>query len=141
MGFSARLTSNGHVASGNLDTNVAGTFEAANSLSMNRVVPGSLSAHCVVDIETTSLTMTLNWQVSLDNSTWLDIAHTPNNAAGVVLGTGTAGADPTITKVLPAPDSVYSYPYCRCGITNAGATGAAADTYAIGYSYRKPSGF
>jgi len=139
MGFAAKLVTNGNQATGNLDTNVAGTFEAAATQPMHIVVPDSLSAHCVVDIETTSLTMTLNWQVSVDNSTWIDVAHASQNPAGVILGTGTGGADPSVTKVLPAPPSVYAYPYCRCGITNAGATGAAVDTYTIGYSYVRRS--
>lgn len=141
MGFAAKLVTNGHKATGNLDTNVAGTFEGANTLSMNRVVPMSLSAHCLVDAETSALTMTLNWQVSVDGTTWLDIAHQPQNPAGVAFATGTGGADPSVTKVIPAPPSVYAYPYCRAGITNAGATGAATDTYEIGYSYVRRSSF
>jgi hypothetical protein len=132
------LRYNAHLASGNFNgltaTTVGGTAVEMGDNSRQKV--RNLSALVVVDIETTSLTMVGSWQVSNDGSTWVDLAHGTQNAAGVILGTGTGGADASITKCFQAPDAVYGWRKARFALTNAGAAGNTVDTYSISYSYR-----
>lgn len=123
---------------GDLDTNASGTQEGVSSVVMNQVEPGSLSAKAALDCETSTLTVYVDWQVSLDNSTWVDVANGSQNAAAVVVATGTAGADATVTKVYPAPSAVYAFPFARIAIRNGVTTGAAVDTYSVTYHYMKP---
>lgn len=96
-----------------------------------------LSAICVVDAETNTLTLTAKWQGSNDASTWIDIANGSQNAAGVALATGTTGADAAVTKAVPAPDAAHGYRYARCSVVVGVVTGTDSDTYEIGYSYRQ----
>lgn len=128
---------NSSLASGTADTVVAGSAVTGNSLFLggdsNKVK--NLSALVVVDIETNTITLTAKWQVSNDATTWLDLANGTQNAAGTVLGTGTAGADALITKVIPAPDCIYGFRFARMALVVGVTTGAAVDTYAIGYNY------
>lgn len=133
------LRYNAHLASGDLDTNAAGTIEGGTAVQMGdnaRQKVRNLSALVVVDCETSTLTMTGLWQVSNDNSTWVTVTNGPQNAAGVVLATGTGGADASVTRCFQAPDAVYGWRYCRFAIQNGVTTGAAVDTYSISYSYR-----
>lgn len=128
-----------HVATasttGNFDSDAAGTTDTFPTVQMNVVQPGTLVADLTVDIESASLTMALSWQVSMDNSSFTTVMASPNNAAAVVLGTGTGGADAAVARIAPAPDAVYSFPYARCALTTAGATGATTDTYDVKYRY------
>lgn len=128
-----------HAATGNLDGNTAGTVEGGSAVSMGdtaRQKVRNLSALVVVDCETENLTMTGLWQVSNDNSAWVTVTNGPQNAAGVVLATGTAGADASVTRCYQAPDAVYGWRYARFAITNGVETGATTDTYSISYCYR-----
>ncbi len=120
---------------------VAGTDTAGTALPLTGVEKGTLSCLFVVDAETTSITLTGKFQVSDDNSTWYDLAGDAQNPANVALATGTAGADATVSKVLPVPSAVLGWKYVRPVITNAGATGAAVDTYAMTFKFRSESGF
>lgn len=123
----------------NIDTLVAGSVVAGNAVELgdnSRQKVRALSALVTVDAETASLTMAAKWQVSNDGTTWVDVANGSQNAAAVVLATGTGGADPSVTKAIPAPDAIYGWRKARLALTTAGATGAATDTYAIGYCYR-----
>ena len=137
MGFTSRRIATPAVA-GDLDTNANGTQEGVSFVNMNQVEPGSLSAKAAIDCETSTLTVYVDWQVSLDNSTWVDCANGSQNAAGVVVATGTGGADATVTKVYPAPSAAYAFPYARIAIRNGVTTGAAVDTYSVTYHYMKP---
>lgn len=121
----------------NIDTAVAGTNTGGPTFVTANCVQGSLSALVTVDAETNTITMGVVWQVSNDNSTWVECTPT-NNAAMVVLATGTAGADASVTRVIPANDAVYGWRYCRAAIKNGVATGTTNDTYSIGYNYVKP---
>jgi hypothetical protein len=132
----ALLVFGGGLATGNLDTNVAGTVEGGSTLLMANVEKGTLSATVTVDCETNTLTMYGEWQGSNDNSTWYRV-RPANNAVEVVLATGTGGADASVTVVLSAPDGVYGFRYGRLGIRNEVTTGAAVDTYSIGYNYQR----
>jgi hypothetical protein len=120
---------------GNLDGNAAGTREGMGSVSMHRVLDGSLSALLEVDCETNTMTMFAEWQVSLDGSAWVLCSNGTQNAAAVVLATGTGGADPLVTRVLEAPASVYAYPYARLALRNEVAAGNTVDTYSCRYAY------
>jgi hypothetical protein len=125
---------------GNFDSDAAGTTDAMATVNMTVVQPGSLCADLTVDIESASLTMALNWQVSMDGTTFTTVSHASNNPAAVVLGTGTGGADAAISRIVPAPDCVYTFPYARAALTTAGATGATTDTYDVKYRYLRAQG-
>lgn len=120
---------------GNLDTVVAGGNGAGATLLSQTVTPGTLSALFVVDAETSTITIAAKWQVSDDGSTWYDVAGAPNNAADVVLATGTGGADAAVTRVVPAPTQVHGWRYIRAVARVGVTTGAAVDTYSIAYRY------
>lgn len=124
---------------GNFNTDVAGTVKPGAAVSIfgpaGGVVNGTLAALVIVDAETNTLTMSAYWQVSEDGSTWYDVAGTPSNPANVVLATGTAGADASVTKVLPAPAAVYAWSFARCSVVNGVATGNTVDTYSIQYKF------
>lgn len=115
---------------------VKGTTTGGPTLMMSMVTTNSLSAVVALDAETDTLTLEAFWQVSNDTTTWYEIPAY-NNAAWVVWATGTAGADATVTKVLPAPDAVYGFRYARAAVRNQVANGLAADTYRIGYNFEK----
>lgn len=123
----------------NLNTVVAGTTTGGNAVDMGdnaRQKVRSLSALVTVDAETDTITITGKWQVSNDGTTWVDVAHGTQNAAGVILATGTAGADASVTRCYQAPDAVYGWRKARFAIVNGVVTGNTADTYSIGYCYR-----
>jgi hypothetical protein len=128
---------NSSIASGTADSVAAGSAVNGNSLFLGGDAQKvkNLSAVVAVDIETNTITLTAKWQVSNDASTWYDLANGPQNAAGVVLGTGTGGADAAITKVIPAPDCIYGYRFARLALVVGVTTGTTSDTYSIGYSY------
>lgn len=124
---------------GNLNTVLAGVTTGGNALltgDNSRQKVRNLSCLVTVDCETDTLTMAFLWQVSNDNSTWVDVSNGSQNAAAVVFATGTAGADANVTKMFPAPDSVYGWKYVRGAIVTGVATGNTADTYSIGYCFR-----
>ncbi len=123
---------------GNLDTNVAGTQEAAGSVNMNQVEPGSLCALVAIEAETNGIVTFVDWQVSDDATTWRDVCNQSQNAAAVAFATGTAGDDAVTTKVVPAPPCIYTFNYARVAIRNTTQTGAATDTYSVIYRYMKP---
>jgi hypothetical protein len=129
---------NAHQVSGNFDTLVAGSQVNGNPVFVGQSFRKAafLSAVMVVDAETNGITLTAKWQVSNDRSTWIDVANGSQNAASVVLATGTAGADAAVTKAIPAPEAVYGYKYARASIVTGAQTGTTSDTYTIGYSYR-----
>lgn len=122
---------------GTLDTLVAGTTTGATTLPVDLIHPGTLSCEYLIDAETNTITISGIWQVSDDGSTWVDVRGA-NNAAVVVLGTGTAGADASVQVVLDAPAAVYGARFVRAAVRNGVATGAAVDTYSMKYRYAKP---
>ncbi len=124
--------------SGNANGLVAGSRINGGSCPMGRVAPGSLAAVVDVDCETSTLTMAGVWQgANLANfSDAVDLAYDSNNPAAVAIATGTAGADANVKKAYPCPMAGYAYKYVRFQILTGVVTGAAADTYAIGYNYR-----
>lgn len=139
MGFPARWRSHAAVT-GDFDPDAAGTVYGSQAISTANIAPGTLSCLFTVDAETNTLTIAGKWQVSDDASTWYDIAPT-NNAAVVVLATGTAGADAAVSKVLPAPSEIMGWKYVRAAVQNGVTTGGAADTYSMTLHYRVFNGF
>lgn len=123
---------------GNLNTVVAGTSTSAAGLVMRtgRYEPGSLSCEFALLAETNTITLEGRWEVSDDNSTWVDMP-VQNAEAVTVLGTGTAGADSTVTKSLPAPRAAEGYKYVRPVVVNRVVTGASVDTYSMTIRYVK----
>lgn len=133
---------NAHLVSGNADTLAAGSTIAGTAVELgdnSRQKVRNLSALVVVDAETTSFTFTAKFQVSNDGTTWVDVANGSQNAAAVVLATGTAGSDASVTRAIPAPEAIYGWRKARIALVTGGATGAAVDTYSLSYSYRSGS--
>jgi hypothetical protein len=126
-------------SSGTFNGVAAGSDVAGNSLFMGNIAPKvkALSAKVVLDVETDTITISAVWQVSNDNATWMDVANGSQNATSVALGTGTAGADASVTKVMQAPDAVYGWQWARLVFRVGVTTGATADTYSVGYSFRQ----
>jgi hypothetical protein len=126
-------------SSGNLNGITTSQIQGGTAVFMGqawRKVSG-LSALVSLTAATSTITLGTKWQVSVDNSTWLDVANGTQNAAAVVFATGTAAI---VTKVVPAPDVVYGYPYARIAIVVGVTTGATGDLYSISYSYRQLTG-
>lgn len=100
------------------------------------VMPGTLSAKVILRITANTLTITGKWQVSVNGTDWLN-ATGPNNAANVVLATGT-GTIATTTLVVSAHDACYGHLYSRYVLTSGTASGGGAgvDEVAVSYSYR-----
>lgn len=94
-----------------------------------------LAANLTVLAETNTFTITAKWQVSADNSTWVD-ASLANNAANVTLATGTSGTDTAVSRYLPAPD-LSAANYARVVLVAGGTTGGSSDTYSISYNFRQ----
>lgn len=88
-------------------------YLAGGAVSMLEVQFGTLSALCTVQAETSTLTIAAIWQVSTDGTTYYNVAGTANNAANVVIATGTGSDDDPVTVCIPAPDAVYAYPWAR----------------------------
>lgn len=108
------------------------------TLNMTKVESGTLSALCTVDAETNTLTIAHAWQVSNDGTTFYDCAPS-NNAATVVLATGTGGADAAVTVSIEANQSVYGYKYARLRLVAGVATpSGTTDIGGAIYHWRKP---
>lgn len=112
----------------------AGSVGAGATLLMHEVKDGTLSATCVFDAETNTLTLTPLWQVSKDASTWKSVY--PDNNAITEQATGTGGADASVTHVVPAPLAVYGYRYARCTALVGVTTATSSDTATISYDYQ-----
>lgn len=133
------IRNNVNTASGNLNTLTSGSVVGGPAVFMGNGFKkiANLSATLGLTAATATLTMAAKWQVSNDNSTWIDVANEPQNPAAVVITTGTATI---VTKAMPAPDAIYGWQYARIAIVTGGTTGAAGDLYTIGYNYRQLSG-
>lgn len=132
-----------HSTSGDFNGSAAGTVKGGSAVDLgdnSRQKVRSLSALVTVDSETSTMTIGASWQVSNDGTTWVDLANGSQNAASVVLATGTAGADAAVTKAIPAPEALYGWRKARLALTNGVATGGAADVYTISYCYRTDRG-
>lgn len=117
---------------------VAPQYLAGAALNMTQVESGTLSALCVVDAETNTLTISHEWQVSNDAATWVTCSPS-NNAATVVIATGTSGADPAVTVNIEANQGVYGYRFARIRLVTGVATAdGSADVGGATYNFRRP---
>lgn len=121
---------------GNLNTIVAGTSTAGTVVRTELMEPGCLACEFTLLAETNTITLEARWEVSDDNSTWVDMP-VQNNAAVTVIGTGTAGADSAVTKAIVAPHACVAYRYVRPVVVNRVVTGATGDTYSMTVRYIK----
>lgn len=122
--------------SGNLNTLVAGSTVNGGSLLVSdsvRVKLKNLSAQVSATAATATLTVSFKWQVSIDGTTFLDVANGPQNAASVVFTTGTSAIK---SGVIQAPEAVYAWAYTRIVLVTGVATGAAGDLYTMSYTAR-----
>ncbi len=124
--------------SGTANGITVGNRVSATGCPMGRVKLGTLCAVATVDAETDTLTMAGVWQGAnaANFSDAVDLAYEPQNPAAVVFDTGTAGADAATVKAFPCPLAGYGFKFVRFQVQIGGATGAAADTIAVSYTYR-----
>lgn len=103
----------------------------------SRPTPGTLYAEVYAKATTSTLTLTGKWQISHDNSTWIDVVP-QNNAANVVLVTGT-GSAVTATRAFDAPSAVYGSKYIRFVVVSGVGVGAGLgqDEFSITYGWMK----
>lgn len=130
------LRYNAHQSAPVLNTLVSGSVVTGNAVSVGDIQRQKafyLCAQVSVTPATASLTFTAKWQVSPDNSTWTDVSNGTQNAASVVLATGTSAA---VARVIPAPTEVYGNKFARLALTTGGATAGVSDVCSIGYNYR-----
>lgn len=101
---------------------------------MANVAVGTLSAKVVMGVKTSSMTSTPSWQVSTDNSTWLNVKSL-SHATQVATAGGT-GSTVTTTVVLAGDAVLNGWRFARCIVTTAAGTAdGVADSYAINYSW------
>lgn len=128
-------------SSGTFNGVAAGSKVSGTAIAIGRDYPriSNLSCVAVIDAETDGITITPQWEVSNDDSTY--VAAMPSNAAAnVILGTGTSGADTSHTVTIVAPDCVYGWQYARISFVVGVQTGTTNDTYDIGYCFRQLNG-
>lgn len=92
-----------------------------------------LTAYLIVTAATSSITVTPYWQVSNDATTFRTMHAQPNVPLNLPIATGAEN----VTEVVPPPRGLEGYRYARLMLLVGGATGAAADLFSIGYSYRQ----
>lgn len=135
MGLQSRIVNNQQATAATGIAGAAGTVFAQKSISMARVMPGTLTARMVMGVKTSSLTLTPQWQVSDDNgSTWENF-KTLNHAASVATAAGT-GTIVNTTVHLEGPASLSSHRLVRIAAVGAGATAVNTDDFlTTSYSY------
>lgn len=94
-----------------------------------------LAAHIIGTVTMTSALMKAQWQGSDDGTTYVNVAHNPENPAAIAFATGVQNA---ATLGVGAPQGVYSYKYARCAVLWTSSTaGTTNDAVSIGYNYRQ----
>lgn len=138
MAFNVKLVPNYLQTAVTGFTGAAPQTVAGNTVLIDNVRVGTLSATVYAKATTNTLVITGKWQVSNDNSTWLDAypANRPANVA-IVTGTGSAVVD---TISVEAPNGVYGHRYARYIETSTVGVGGGAgvDEGQIGYSFQRP---
>lgn len=118
----------------------SGGVVGGQAINMIDVVPNTLTAYLDVVAKTNTMTLSAKWQVSHDNSTWVDVEMDTANAiansdVARVLATGTGSAVETKT-VSPAPKAVYGWRWARvCVVVGVADSGDASDAWAYNYNY------
>jgi len=126
--FNTNITTGSFTGVSNASVTGAAVFLGTSFLKVEH-----LTAYLIVTAATSSLVVKPYWQVSNDNSTFKTMQNDAN--CGIQLAIATATEN--VTEVLPTPRGIEGYKYARCMLAVSGATGAAADLYSIGYSYRQ----
>ena len=134
MGFNDRLVANGQSTAITFDGITSGNDNLLSpALRMIQVrADAGLSARVTVTADTATITLTPRWQVSDDNSVWVDLFQ-PNNAAYVIQATGTVAA---VLRHISAPQGVFAHRFARVVVQVGVATGQVADVGNIGYNYQ-----
>jgi len=97
----------------------------------------ALAAQIVATLTMTNATLKAQWQGSNDNSTFTDLAHSPENPVGIAFLTCIAGAGTSATIGVEAPASVFAYKYARCDLIWTSTTaGTTNDVATFGYNVR-----
>jgi hypothetical protein len=105
-----------------------------NVRNTQTIKDGSLVAVALASATTNTLTISGIWQVSDDNSTWINVVP-QNNAARVAQVTGT-GVAVTSTVAYEAPTAITSFKYVRFALASGvGVADGAADGGTIGYRW------
>lgn len=104
-------------------TSANGTARNGTAQATNQMQPGTLSASCSATIVTGSVVATFKWQVSADDSTWVDLKPMNNAAAVTVNATGSV--------VLDCPASAMGWRFVRAVATLSGAVTAAGDLTSV----------
>jgi hypothetical protein len=104
-----------------------------NTIIMARVAPDSLGCLVTTTPATSTLTIYARWQVSDNSTTWYNCAQS-NNAANVIIATGTVSAT---SVVIAAPGCVYAWRYARIELYTGVASSTTGDLGAAFYSYRE----
>lgn len=136
LGGAGSTTINGqsHTAPNNV---VAGA-----ALLMADVVQGTLSAYVDVVALTNTMTLSIKWQVSHDNATWVDVQIEGASAVASsdvpeILATGTGSAVET-KKAMTPPTLVYGWRWARVAlVVGVADAGSASDAWAYNYNYRR----
>jgi hypothetical protein len=132
--YKIKMAQNAKAATGL--TGAAPQVGTGNTVLMTGVMPGTLSAKMALSCKTSSITQTPSWQVSSDNSTWINVKGI-NNPAGVATAAGT-GTQVVTTIVLIGDVALSGWRYARAVTTTAAATGdgsTSGDAYTISYSW------
>jgi hypothetical protein len=119
-------------------TSANGTARNGTALAMELVHPGTILAECVGSITTASVVATYKLQVSMDNSTWIDLKLTNNAANVTIAGGGGSALDHAVA--LYVPKAVAAYKFLRCVATLSGAATAGADVTAVTFRYIQMGG-
>lgn len=135
MAFNYRVKTNQQAVTTTTLTGAAPQVGAGNSVLMQNVTPGTLSAKIVMVVKTSSMTMTPSWQVSDDGgSTWINV-KTASNASQVATAAGT-GSNVTTTIQMDGSMALSGHRLVRAIVTTAAGTADGAnDSYAISYNW------
>lgn len=136
MSFNSLLQNGVLSSSPSLNGATSAALVAGTAVPMIDVTRHTLSATVTLLAETNTITLSAVWEVSDDGTTWKR-APGLTNATPTVFGTGTAGADTAVTRVVDPPSSVYGWRNARCSVAIGVTTGAAGDTATIAYNYMK----
>jgi len=128
------LRFNAHIVTGTLNT-VSNASVTGGTLFLGGTFlkVEHLTAYLIVTAATSSITVTPYWQASNDGTTFKTLQAQPHCPVNLPIATGAEN----VTEIVPPPKGIEGYKYARCMLAVAGATGAAADLYSIGYSYRQ----
>lgn len=98
--------------------------------------PFTLSATVYGQATTDTLTITPKWQArnTVGAGTWYDV-FAPNNAANVVMVTGT-GSAVAATRSIPAPRAVYAAMEARCIVATGVGVATTGDEFSVSYNFR-----